>query len=284
MLVTVEGAELHVSVDDFTDPWRRNDTVLMHNGFGRNGNFWRAWVPQLARELRVVRMDARSCGQSPPGPTAPSFHIDQFSADLVALLDELELERVHFIGESAGGIIGAWTAAHHPDRFQSLVLVSTPPQIVNHRNRPRAGDNAVKSAGLGSPLEALETLGMRGWWLRSRELGAELSGDQARDAYFADEFARTRLDVGMAFWHWLDTCGIDLRPLLSRLTMPVLVMSPGESHFANEEEQEQLVDALPNGRRIVYRTLTHEMYYVSPDVLARDAAEFFGEVARSGGE
>ena len=58
--------DMHYEVDDFTDPWRRPDTVLMLHGNAESGLAWYAWVPHLARQYRVVRPDMRGFGRSTP--------------------------------------------------------------------------------------------------------------------------------------------------------------------------------------------------------------------------
>ena len=58
--------------DDFTDPWARPDTVILHHGNAKNARLWYAWVPLLARDFRVIRLDARGFGRSSvPAPGYP---------------------------------------------------------------------------------------------------------------------------------------------------------------------------------------------------------------------
>ena len=58
--------EMHYEVDDFTDPWRRPQTVLLLHGNAESGLAWYGWVPTLARRYRVVRPDMRGFGASTP--------------------------------------------------------------------------------------------------------------------------------------------------------------------------------------------------------------------------
>jgi 3-oxoadipate enol-lactonase len=44
--------DMHYVVDDFTDPWRKSDTILMIHGNNESGAAWYGWVPQLARPLQ----------------------------------------------------------------------------------------------------------------------------------------------------------------------------------------------------------------------------------------
>lgn len=50
--------------DGFTDPWTDAETVILHYGNAKNTRLWYAWVPLLARDYRVIRVDARGFGRS----------------------------------------------------------------------------------------------------------------------------------------------------------------------------------------------------------------------------
>ena len=64
-----DGLGIAYALDDYTDPWRPADTViLVHAAMGSSIRFY-AWVPQLARDFRVARIDMRGHGATPlPGP------------------------------------------------------------------------------------------------------------------------------------------------------------------------------------------------------------------------
>ena len=63
-LTTADGLKLAYYVDDFTDPWRKPDTLLLLHAAMGNSQRWFQWVPRLARQYRVVRLDLRGHGNS----------------------------------------------------------------------------------------------------------------------------------------------------------------------------------------------------------------------------
>ncbi|MBI3935594.1 MAG: alpha/beta fold hydrolase, partial [Betaproteobacteria bacterium] len=68
-MVRIDPAlEMHYLIDDYTDPWRDAETVLMLHGNAESGAVWFGWVPHLARRFRVVRPDMRGFGASTPMP------------------------------------------------------------------------------------------------------------------------------------------------------------------------------------------------------------------------
>jgi 3-oxoadipate enol-lactonase len=253
-------------VDDGPASDADTDPILMLHGFARNGNFWADWVPVLSARHRVVRPDLRGCGASEDPGADYEFAVPDLVSDYIGLLDALEIERVHHIGESTGGIVGATAAAMHPDRFASLTLVSTPVTTLT-------SDPKVKAPGASSPEESLATLGLEQWWLQSRAMTNDLFGDE-RDEAIARDFARTPLHVALGMWRGMHKPDVSLAPHLPKLRTRTLILTPTGSSTMSVEQQEELVAAIPGARQRIYDGAPHGMYYLRGAELARDVLEF----------
>ena len=72
--------DLFYQLDDFTDPWTDAETVLMLHGNAESSLAWYAWVPVLARHLKVVRPDMRGYGRSTPMPREYEWTLDALNA------------------------------------------------------------------------------------------------------------------------------------------------------------------------------------------------------------
>jgi len=84
------------------------------------------WQPQMAvleSAFQVLRFDTRGHGESdaPEG----AYSLELLTADAVGLLDALNIEMVHFVGLSMGGMIGQCLALNYTDRLKSLALCDT---------------------------------------------------------------------------------------------------------------------------------------------------------------
>jgi 3-oxoadipate enol-lactonase len=98
--------------------------VLVHGlAYDRAG--WGGLPELLAERFQVVLLDNRGVGESdaPPGPYA----VPQLAADVVAVLDDAGLDRVHLFGVSLGGFIAQEVTLVWPERVEKLVLCSTAP-------------------------------------------------------------------------------------------------------------------------------------------------------------
>ena len=97
--------------------------VILSAGLGGAGAYWRPNLEALAEGHRVILYDHRGTGRSDRALPA-NLTVDDMADDAIALMDGLGLERAHFVGHAAGGLIGLMLALQAPDRLQSLVVVN----------------------------------------------------------------------------------------------------------------------------------------------------------------
>jgi pimeloyl-ACP methyl ester carboxylesterase len=96
--------------------------VLLHGVVG-DRLLWNAVIPELAANHRVIAPNLRGHGDS-PFPMGSTGSFDEFEADVLALVDRLELQQVHWVGFSGGAFLALRLALNHPERSRSLTLVS----------------------------------------------------------------------------------------------------------------------------------------------------------------
>ena len=110
-----DGLAIAYALDDYTDPWKPADTlILIHAAMGSSKRFY-AWVPHLARDVRVVRIDMRGHGQT-EAPSPAQLDQDRLVTDIVELADHVGARTFHVAGSSAGAIVAEKVAIDHPER------------------------------------------------------------------------------------------------------------------------------------------------------------------------
>lgn len=94
--------------------------VIFANSLGTDLRMWDQLLPLLPNEFRYLRYDVRGHGltQTSDGP----YSIEMLVSDVEALLDQLQVGPVIFVGLSIGGMIGQGLAASRPDLVKALVL------------------------------------------------------------------------------------------------------------------------------------------------------------------
>jgi pimeloyl-ACP methyl ester carboxylesterase len=264
-----QGATIHCLVDDYLWPWDRATPVLMMHGFARNALFWNRWVPTVAETRRVYRPDLLGCGLSDRPPADYRYTPETIGAQIVAVLDGLSLERVHWVGESSGGIIGLLLAAAHPERIASLTLCNTPTRIPDRIKQIYALDKTTASA-------AMRAYGV-GEWCR-QTLGYRLDMEHASPElcdWVVREMDRTPPEIAAAMHDCFEE--IDTVPVLPQIAAPVLLLSGDKSPIASAQ-QHTFASTLPDGRVASLAGVGHGVNLLQPERCARLATEFWRSI------
>ena len=116
--VDLPGLKMHVAETGDGPP------LLMLHGIPQHWWAWRKTIPDLARHHRVICPDLRGFGWT----DAPrdGYDRDHFVADVVALLDALDFDRVCLVGYDLGGLVGYKMCLAHPDRIERFVSIAAP--------------------------------------------------------------------------------------------------------------------------------------------------------------
>ena len=98
--------------------------IIFTHGASWNHLQWKKQVEFFKDKFKVITWDVRGHGYStlPDGPV----NSEDFSSDLIALMDHLKLDKAILCGLSMGGHISLQTAIRYPERVKSLILIDTP--------------------------------------------------------------------------------------------------------------------------------------------------------------
>lgn len=116
----IESDAEHIYFESWGDA---EAAVVLGHGLGGSHAVWYQQVPFLVRRYRVITWDQRGFGRS----TSNSGVIGPVPAvgDLLRLLDDLEVDRAHIVGQSMGGWSALGFTINHPSRVISLTLADT---------------------------------------------------------------------------------------------------------------------------------------------------------------
>jgi pimeloyl-ACP methyl ester carboxylesterase len=109
--------------------------VLALPGLGGTKGSFLPTVAALSGSFRTIAVDLPGFGDSDK-PIGARYDAPFFARAVIDLLDALELDRVHLIGNSLGGRVALEVGLRHPDRVERLVLLA--PSLAWRRARPWA--------------------------------------------------------------------------------------------------------------------------------------------------
>ena len=121
------GVRIHYEVEGTGPP------LVLQHGFTDSIGGWRqfGYVDALKGSYRLILLDARGHGASDKPRDPAAYDMALRASDVVAVLDELGVERAHYLGYSMGGRIGFDTARLALERLRSLLIGGAHPYAVD---------------------------------------------------------------------------------------------------------------------------------------------------------
>jgi len=106
----------------YIDVGSGDKTIILVHGLASNSGFWRYNIPELSKHYRVIAIDLPGYGKSQKStyPYTMSFYANQVKR----VVDELNLNKIIYVGHSMGGQIGIIFSLKYPDRLEKLILAS----------------------------------------------------------------------------------------------------------------------------------------------------------------
>jgi 3-oxoadipate enol-lactonase/4-carboxymuconolactone decarboxylase len=238
--------------------------LVLLNSIGTSSDMWTPCLGPLVEQFRVVRIDTRGHGESPPSPAGTSCTLADLGGDVLGVLDELGIERAHVAGLSLGGITALWLAIHRPQRVSRVAVLCAaahlPPAEAWHE---RAA--TVRADGMA----AVADIPCRVWIT---------AGLATRDPELLVRLQRMQADVDPE--SYAQCCealaGTDLRADLGRVAAPALLIAGAEDPAAPADTLRAMADAIPGSRLQVLEFAAHIATVEQPAAIAQALLTHFG--------
>lgn len=271
---TSGGVEIEYDVQGFYDD---DPPLVLIAGLGCQMLFFEDEFVQglIDRAFRVIRIDNRDQGLSTwfdehpidmttvyaalgtGEPVDVPYSLSDMAADVVAVLDDLGLERAHVLGQSLGGMIAQTMAIEHPDRVQSLTLLSS----------------TTGAADVGQPApEALTALLAPGPDPDDREATIEANvvareiwstpGHYDEDwtrAHFAETYDRAHNPSGQARQMAAVLTSPDREAALRELTVPTVVLHGTNDVLIAPDGGARLAELIPGAELVELDGMGHDL-------------------------
>lgn len=253
---TGDGVRMAYRIDGPAD----RPVLILSNSIGTSLHMWDGQIDALARNYRVVRYDMRGHGAS--GAPAGAYSLDRLGRDALELMDELQIEKAHFLGLSLGGFVGQWLGIHAPERIDRLVLANT----ASYLGPAPQWDAAIGAIERAPDMKDTAEMFLRNWfptqWLES-------------DAPVVREFRAMLLAAdrhGIA-GAWAAVRDADLRRTIALITRPTLVIAGRHDTVTAASHGEAIAAAIP-GARLVVLPVVHLSNIEQPERFIRVVTDF----------
>jgi pimeloyl-ACP methyl ester carboxylesterase len=254
------GVRIYYEVEGWGPP------LMLAHAFRRNLNRWRqiGFAGALKNDYRLILFDARGHGESDK-PHDPAAYGTKMVEDVIAVLDDLRVDRTHYFGYSMGAGVGFKAAVSHPDRFTSFILGGFSPY-------PAPVSGNAPPARIAKQVHTLPA--DPEMFLRSveQQLGRPPAPDE-KEAELANDLEA--LSAVTVTWGEIATL---TDQELSRITVPCLLYAGDlDPAYAGAKEASSHI---PGARFLSLRGLNHAQ--AGPDLqVIRHVKEFLAQVGQT---
>jgi 3-oxoadipate enol-lactonase len=246
---TDDGCTIHVEIEG---P-ERAPVLMLSNSLGTDLHMWDEQVAPFTRHFRLVRYDRRGHGKStaPKGP----YSMERLGRDVLAVLDELAIQKIDWCGLSMGGMVGQWLGANAANRIDKLILSNTAcyfPDKTIWDGRIKM----VRDKGLAGIVDA----NMERWFTKEFRERSPQAIERMRKMFVATN-VEGYVGCGEAIRD------MDHRPLLAKITAPTLVIAGRQDPATPLEGNEFIRQHIP-GAKIAVLEAAHIANMEQPQVYA----------------
>lgn len=226
--------------------------MLFAHGFGCDQVMWRHVVPRFEDRYRTLLFDHLGAGGSDLSAYDPDRHasLDGYADDVVAIVRELDLREVIFVGHSVSSMIGVLAANREPERFAALVLVGPSPRYIDDEGYV----GGFGRADIDGLLESLDS-NYLGW---SQAMAPAIMGNPDEPelgAELTESFCRTDPDIQKRFAR--ATFLSDNRADLARVSCPALVMQCSDDIIAPDAVGRYVAEQIPEATLVQLEATGH---------------------------
>lgn len=247
--------------------------VLLAHGFGTSQEMWHRFAPGLAEHHPLVSFDHVGSGASDIEAYQSRRYssLRGYAADVPDVITAAGLGPVHYVGHSAGGMIGALAAIARPELFLSLTLIGASPCYLDSPGYV----GGLTREGVDELLAAMEA-NYLGW---SRSLAPAVMGNPDRPELseeLAQSFARTRDRIAVDFARAIFLS--DYRAEVGEVVVPTLILQASSDPMVPAEVGDYLHDHISGSRLVRLSATGHFPHISGPDETSEVVRQFLSEV------
>jgi len=258
--VRINDIDLYYEVSGAGEP------LILIRGLGSNADHWYCQTPAFSEHFRVIAFDNRGIARS--GSSKAPLTMALMAADVIGLMDFLNISRAHLFGISMGGMVAQHVAIEHPQRVAGLVLGCT----------HSGGDQVVRTptSGAGIRPEALYS-------------DSPASAEKALKVLFADATIAEKPEI---FRRYLETSAKyppdteilqqqrqavqshDTWEDVSRIQAPTLILAGDQDRLIPAENARLLLQRIPGATLEIISGGGHQFAIEKPDMTNQIVLEF----------
>jgi 3-oxoadipate enol-lactonase len=255
----INGVEMHVE-----DTGGSGQAVVFSHGLLWSTKMWKFQVEALRGRFRCIAFDHRGQGQSEI--SKDGYDMDTLTLDAAALIEELGVAPVHFVGLSMGGFVGMRLGARRPELLRSVALVETAPDGEPSLNVPKYKIMSALSTVVGLKPFASTVMKIM--------FGRSFLNDPAKTA-IRDEMRDQMVGLRIPGMRKALDGVIARKPFNEKVRVPAVVISGDEDVAVTPARSRKLLQLIPGARFVTIPKAGHTSSIENPDAVTAALLEHF---------
>jgi len=236
--------------------------IIFVHGIGARKSTWDKVIVHLENNFTCIRYDLRGHGDSPKGNFP--YSLDVLVEDLEALRLTLNLQKIHIIGHSLGGMIGPKYAKSFPDNVLSISLLSTAAfRTKEDQSKVIAIVDSMKQKGIEPILSTLTNRWFTDQFIKESYDAVEFRLQQVLDTnpeVFLEVF-RIYAETEMSSW-------------LNQIKQPCLVLTGENDGGCNPRLNKLIAQSLIHSELCILDKFKHSILIEAPEIVGHKVRDF----------
>lgn len=261
----INGLTYHVEMAGSGPP------LLLLHGFTGGSQNWAEHMPVLGERQRLIAVDILGHGRSAIPSDPARYAMPRVAADLVAVLDALQIPQTNLLGYSMGGRLALYTAVRQPQRISHLILESASPGLAAageraaRRRRDEELAGWIEAHGIEAFVDRWQALPL---WASQEQLAPE-----KRAALRAQRLQNDPAGLANSLRGMGTGAQPNLWPHLSRLEKPALLLAGAlDEKFVNINRR--MAARLPSAQLQIVAGAGHTVHLERPSSFRRSILNF----------
>ena len=251
-----------------------NEACILIHGFGEGAYIWDDLAPSIARSFRTLAVDLRGHGDSSWDPKG-EYSVEGHVADLIEVIDALQIERLALVGHSLGGDIAIRIAAARPKSVIGLAIVDFGPDL-----NPEGADRVFTD--FNDSLRTWDSFSEYEAWLQLRRplVSPTIISNMSTGALqkYPHGGYRLKCDPALGTAKMRRTDSALLWSIIASLSLPVMILRGIGSAVLTGDVAQKMAQVLPTGHLRTINQAGHGVVADNPREFAAALLPFLSQL------
>lgn len=265
-IITVDDKRVHYIVLGKGRP------VILIHGFLYNTVMWKKNIDDLSKKFKVYAIDLWGWGYS-ERLTEDAYSFELYSAQVIGFMNSLNIRKASLVGQSMGGGISVYTAAHNPERIDKLILVD--PAVIPYPASLTSRIYTLPFVGEflnALPGDALMKNNIKNIWFYDK---SKVTDEYANEVIFPMNIKGSSVGAMFVLRKVLEAPLVEKEAqILARMNIPILIVHGREDRAVPLERSETLHRLWKTSELVVFDKAAHSPHEEYPEKFNQLAVEF----------